>query len=363
MSHSDRKFEDSPAVRERVPLLLGVYGASGSGKTFSALRLATGIQRVTGGDIFVIDTEAKRALHYADIFKFRHVPFNPPFGPLDYLAAIQHCIAKGARVLVIDSMTHEHSGEGGVMDQVDKYLDAKCGDDIKAREKNFMRAMVKPKGQRRTLTSRIVQLGINGVFCYRAHEKIKPVSGKEPENLGWVPETTSPLIYEMAQTFLLDPGSDGVPTFSTDKRAEGMLIKSPQQFRGWFKDGQRLDEDMGERMARWSAGGPGATAAEAAAAAQPRIATGRAPAQSSGKTAHLQKLADLRRRLDWTTEKAAAWRAEVFGEGDAAKLSIQQLDDAISLMTIWADQGAEAYEGERSTLAGLGRVKDADIAA
>ena len=40
------------------------------------------------GDIHVIDTEARRALHYASYFKFRHTPFDAPFGSLDYLAAM-----------------------------------------------------------------------------------------------------------------------------------------------------------------------------------------------------------------------------------------------------------------------------------
>jgi len=38
-----RTFTDIPAVRERVPLLVGLVGPSGSGKTYSALRLASGI--------------------------------------------------------------------------------------------------------------------------------------------------------------------------------------------------------------------------------------------------------------------------------------------------------------------------------
>jgi predicted ABC-type transport system involved in lysophospholipase L1 biosynthesis ATPase subunit len=94
-SHA-RTFGDKPAVREKTPLLVGLVGPSGTGKTFSALRLAAGVQRVSGGDVFVVDTEARRALHYADRFKFRHVQFDAPFGPLDYLAAIEHCVRKGA---------------------------------------------------------------------------------------------------------------------------------------------------------------------------------------------------------------------------------------------------------------------------
>ena len=60
-----RTFSVIPAVRESAPLLLGLTGPSGSGKTFSALRLATGIARVIPGGIVLIDTENRRAKHYA----------------------------------------------------------------------------------------------------------------------------------------------------------------------------------------------------------------------------------------------------------------------------------------------------------
>jgi len=111
-----RTFETKPAVRSQVPLLIGLVSPSGAGKTYSALRLATGIQRVVGGEIFVVDTESRRALHYAEQFKFKHVQFNAPFGPLDYLAAIEHCVREGAKTIVVDSLSHEHEGPGGVLE-------------------------------------------------------------------------------------------------------------------------------------------------------------------------------------------------------------------------------------------------------
>lgn len=249
-----RTFEDKPATRERVPLLVGITSVSGAGKTFSALRLATGIQRVVGGDVWGIDTEARRMLHYADRFKFRHIDFKPPFGPLDYLAAIEHAVSHGAKVLVIDSMTHEHSGVGGVMDQVDAWLDDRCGDDEGKRKRLFLLAQVKPKAERKRLNARIVQLGVNAIFCYRALDKIKPVKGQDPEKLGWQPESTSPLFYEMTARFLLMPGADGKPSFNPEHEAEKLTVKNPEQFRGWFRDGLQLDEATGQRLAEWAAG-------------------------------------------------------------------------------------------------------------
>ena len=82
-----RTFTSTVAVRSSVPLLVGLAGPSGSGKTFSALRLATGMQRVTTKPIYVIDTEARRALHYADQFSFQHVQFDAPFSSLAFKAS------------------------------------------------------------------------------------------------------------------------------------------------------------------------------------------------------------------------------------------------------------------------------------
>jgi RecA/RadA recombinase len=108
-----RRFDIRPAVRQKVPLLLGLAGPSGSGKTYSALRLAAGIARVAGGDVVVIDTENRRAQHYADQFTFQHIDFAPPYGPLDYLAALQTAERTRPACIVIDSLSHEHDGEGG----------------------------------------------------------------------------------------------------------------------------------------------------------------------------------------------------------------------------------------------------------
>src|SRR5262252_1196660 len=95
-----RQFQEVRAKRETVPLWIALVGPSGSGKTYSALRLATGIAQVSSGDVFVIDTEGRRALHYADTFKFLHIPFGEPFRSLDYLDAVRHCVSRGARVVI-----------------------------------------------------------------------------------------------------------------------------------------------------------------------------------------------------------------------------------------------------------------------
>jgi ABC-type dipeptide/oligopeptide/nickel transport system ATPase subunit len=249
-----RVFEDKPATRERVPLLTGLMGPSGGGKTYSALRLATGIQRVTGGDIFVIDTEARRALHYADKFKFRHVVFSPPFGPLDYLAAVEHCVKKGAGIIIVDSMSHEHEGPGGVLEMHQKEVDRLAGNDWKKAERVKMLAWSKPKQERRRLINALLQIPCNFVFCFRAKEKLKIVKGEEPKPMGFMPIAGEEFVFEMTVNCLLLPGAGGVPTWQTEEMGEKQMIKLPEQFRDFFSKSVPLNQDLGEQMAKWAAG-------------------------------------------------------------------------------------------------------------
>lgn len=259
-----RSFNAALAVRANCPLFLSIFGPSGSGKTKSALRLAAGIRSVMGGKIFYIDTESGRALHYADEFEFMHVPFAPPFGPLDYKAAIAYCIEQGATVVVIDSMTHEHSGEGGVLWQSEQQLDRWCTDPATGtyneskRNNNLARSFIVPKRQRNELNNYILQNGNKCafIFCYRAGEKLdfKKKENNQPREMGYQPETTSPLMYEMVQQFLLTPGCDGVPTLRPNHSDEAKLVKSPGQFRDWFTQGVQLSEEIGKRFALWAAG-------------------------------------------------------------------------------------------------------------
>jgi ABC-type oligopeptide transport system ATPase subunit len=181
-----RSFVANRAIRERTPVLIGLVGPSGSGKTFSALRLAAGIQRITGGETFFIDTEARRALHYADKFTFQHVPFGAPFSPLDYLDAINFCVSQAAPgkppTIIVDSFSHQHEGPGGLL-EMHQAEHARLG----GREGTKLLAWGKPKAARRRLINSILQIEANMIFCFRAKQKLKIEKGKDPENLGYQP--------------------------------------------------------------------------------------------------------------------------------------------------------------------------------
>ncbi|HET9797292.1 MAG TPA: AAA family ATPase [Gemmatimonadaceae bacterium] len=255
MAAHSRVFEDHEAKRVAVPLMVGLVGPSGGGKTYSALRLASGIQRVTGGDIFVIDTESRRSLHYANLFKFRHVPFAAPFGPLDYLAAIEYAVKRGAKVVIVDSMSHEHEGPGGVLEQHAAEVDRLAGGDQAKAERVKMLAWSAPKQARRRMINTILQMPVSSIFCFRAKEKLKIERGQEPKPLGFMPIAGEEFIYEMTINCLLLPKAGGIPTWQSNEIGEQATMKLPQQFAQLFSEPLPLSEDHGETMARWAEGG------------------------------------------------------------------------------------------------------------
>jgi len=87
------------ASKKGSKLRLALFGVSGSGKTFSALRIASGL----GQKIAVIDTERGSASKYADRFSFDVAECEKP--TINNLKMIINQ-AKGYDVLIIDSLSH-----------------------------------------------------------------------------------------------------------------------------------------------------------------------------------------------------------------------------------------------------------------
>ncbi|PQL91666.1 AAA family ATPase [Apibacter adventoris] len=101
--------------RKQVKLRLGLSGASGFGKTKSALLLAYGM---TGdwSKIAVIDTENSSASLYSDLGNYNVLDLSVPYSPERYIQAIELCEKSGISVIIIDSITHEWSGTGGCLE-------------------------------------------------------------------------------------------------------------------------------------------------------------------------------------------------------------------------------------------------------
>lgn len=253
-------FSFRPAVREATPLLVGLAGPSGSGKTKSALRLATGIVSVRGGKIAALDTEANRMLHYADEHSFIHCPFQPPFSSTRYAEALEAAskAAEGGCV-VIDSMSHEHEGEGGYLDFHDKEVRRLCrpknegGGGYNSEFAAGIPAWQKPSAARQALINKLLQINCAFIFCFRAKEKLKLEKGKDPVSLGWQPISGDQFVYEMTVRCLLQPGAMGVPDWSDDASKHGVPKRSGSHV-SMFQSGKPLDEDTGARLAEWARG-------------------------------------------------------------------------------------------------------------
>lgn len=108
-------MEFKKATKTETLLRIGISGAAGSGKTFSALKIAMGI----GGRIAVIDTERKSASLYADKFDFDTMQIEPPYTPDKYIEAIKLAERSGYSTIIVDSLSHAWAGSGGLLDMHD----------------------------------------------------------------------------------------------------------------------------------------------------------------------------------------------------------------------------------------------------
>lgn len=140
--------------RHNVKLRLGISGASGFGKTYSALQLAYGI---TGdwSKIAVIDSENSSASLYSDLGSFNVLNLLPPYSPERYREAIDICEKSGMEVIIIDSITHEWQGEGGCL-QIHEQLGGRFQDwaRLKPRHQKFIDKILQSKSHIITTTRR-----------------------------------------------------------------------------------------------------------------------------------------------------------------------------------------------------------------
>ncbi len=241
------------AVREETHVLVGLAGPSSSGKTFSALRLARGMVDDMS-QVYMIDTESGRGLHYVDQFPgYQYAALDPPFSPSAYLEALKAAEAAGARVIIVDSMSHEHEGPGGILEMHEQNLQRMAGNDYAKRERVKFTAWIEPKREHNRFVNTVLQVRAHLIFCFRAKDKLvmqKNAQGKnEPVSAGWQPICSDRFEYEMTAMLLLPPGAKGIPQIGA--QAE----KIPEQFTGLVRQGEQISEDLGRRFSEWARGG------------------------------------------------------------------------------------------------------------
>lgn len=220
------------AVRTGSRVVIGIAGQSGEGKTYTALKLARGMVN-SPEEIGFLDTENKRGSLYADILDgpFLIGDLYAPFSPQRYADAIKEFQDAGVKVLVIDSGSHEHEGEGGLEDIANAPLLAgkRMADwkRAKSEHKKFMNAML--------------QSDMHIILCLRAREKTDFKNPKQPVSLGIQPICEKNVLFEMTASMMM---------FNQGQNQQ--FIKIPEALLPIFGNGNTyLNESHGKALIDW----------------------------------------------------------------------------------------------------------------
>ncbi len=289
-------YQAQPATRHEEPLLLGILGPPGGGKTLSALKLAKGIQSVRGGDIIVLDTEGGRARKYNDLVPFKIVEMPPNARSDVFLEAINAQLPLRPAAIIVDSMSDEHAA---YLEWHDEMVPKMSG--------NEWAAWSKPSAARKKLINGILKIKVPLIFTFRAKEKTKQ-DGKKVINIGWQPVAPLEIVHTLDLACLLPPRADGVPVWKSDKIGEDFVLKLPNYLAPFIEQGKPLNEEMGAAFARWAKGDAAAPVCQpAGAAAVPTaeeyveqwrgIVNAATNAEQLGKTWNDQKA--LRNKITW----------------------------------------------------------------
>lgn len=224
-----------PVVRGESKVLLAFAGPSGTGKTLSALYVARGMVSKPS-EIGFLDTENGRGSFYSDKLdgQFLYANLNPPFSPKRYGQAIKEFQAAGAKVLVIDSVSHEWEGIGGCEDIANS---PKA--DGSARK---IADWVTSKSEHRTrFMAALMYSDMHIICCVRAREKTDFKDITKPVSLGIQPVCEKNFMFEMMASVM----------FSNEGKNQSW-IKVPDYLKPAFGDGKNyLGSKTGREIMDW----------------------------------------------------------------------------------------------------------------
>ena len=225
------------AQRRQVKPKVGLSGSSGSGKTYSSLRMAYGY---TGdwSKICLIDTEGGRGELYADttirgiyIGEYDYIRLEPPFTPARYIEAIKAAEADpNIEVIIVDSMTHAWSGTGGMLDMKDAFAKSAKENDFTAWRK------ITPEHNKLVETVLRSRCAVFATVRTKTEYVIEDVDGKKkPRKIGTAPVFRDGLEYEftvfmdMSQEHFADATKDntgifeGAPFIPSEEHGQRLL--------------------------------------------------------------------------------------------------------------------------------------------
>jgi hypothetical protein len=198
------------AERRQAKLRLALCGPSGSGKTYSALLIARGL--MPNGQIALIDSERGSGELYADLTPYDAAALEPPFTPSRYIELIQQAEQDGYDVLIIDSLSHAWTGEGGILEMHDKATAA-------SRTGNSFTAWREVTPKHNALVDTLLGVNLHVIVTMRtktAYDLIDDNGKKKPVKIGLAPVQRDGLEYEF--TTVLDLSVDSHVATATKDR-------------------------------------------------------------------------------------------------------------------------------------------------
>lgn len=234
---SKEQFSFTKAERKKAKLKLNLNGASGSGKTYSALVLASSL----GKKIAVIDTENESASLYANEFNFDTLPLKPPYSPERFAGAIHAAHSMGYEVLIIDSASHEWIGTGGCLEINDEAAKRFKG--------NTWSAWSETTPRHRKFIDAILQTDMHIITTTRA--KTETVQGEKGKviKLGMKAEQREGYEYELTVSLdMLHENKFAIPTKDRTKlfnpTGEVITKETGEKLIAWLNDGRSQEEAL-----------------------------------------------------------------------------------------------------------------------
>lgn len=238
-------FQVRKAVREKIYTKVALMAPSGGGKTYSSLRLATGmaqeIERETGkkAKILMGNTEGKRGLYYSDEFDYDIVDIEAPHEPEKYVDFIQFAVDEGYDIVIIDSSSAEWEGKGGCLE-----LQQKAGGTYQAWGK------ITPRHDR--FINAIALSPIHVIATMRGKDQYETAKDEKTgkmsvQKLGVGAKQRDGFEYEFTCTFLIDQKTNCAEVQKDNTHIfenEGAV---------------RLTEAHGEKIIKWANNGSGYT--------------------------------------------------------------------------------------------------------
>lgn len=298
-----------------MKLKLAMTGASGSGKTYSALLIAKGLS--PGGKIAFIDTENDSGQLYAGVEgmpPFEHMSIGAPFHTDKYLKAIYAACSNGYDCLVVDSISHQWSGEGGIMDRMDKDKMAQPG-------KNSYTMWAKFTPEHERFKAAIVQAPIHIISTMRSKQDYILTTnekGKQtPQKVGMAPVQRDQFEYEFTSVF--------------DMNMEHYAVVSKDRT-NLFPDPFRPSEETGLILKRWLETGAEPPAPPVKALPQPRQPQPGDTRVSPDTGRRMYRLTEEMKKRGWVPANITTYIAKAYGADRVGQLADLQFENLIGVI-------------------------------